>query len=218
MTRRSVRGKMQKLPFQLLAMSGSLRRESACTAVLRTMAERLPPETEMTIASLGHLPHYNEDEDRAHALRDIEAFKAIVDAADGLVVISPEYNHGISGVLKNAVDLISRPGYDSVLKNKPVLVMSASNSPLGGVRAQLHLRELFASTLSRVVARRQIVIGQAPKKVVGGKLEDETTLAFIADAVGDLLDEIELVKRIPEIAVRGSLMRHRQPMPAAAQV
>lgn len=209
---------MQKPQFKLLAISGSLRRGSACTAVLRTMAERLPADVEMTIVPLGHLPHYDEDEDRAEALRDIEAFKNAVDGADGLVVISPEYNHSISGVLKNAIDLISRPGYDSVLKNKPVLVMSASNSPLGGVRAQLHLRELFASTLSRVVARRQIVIGQAPKKIVDGMLADEAVLAFIADGVGDLLDEIDLARRIPDLDVRGSLMRHKKPTPEAAQV
>jgi chromate reductase len=161
----------------------------------------------MTMASLDHLPLYNEDEDRADVLHEIDAFKSVIEAADGLIVISPEYNHGISGVLKNAIDWVSRPGYDSVLKNRPVLVMSASNSPLGGVRAQQQLRETFASTLSRVIARRQIVIGQAPKKVVDGRLVDEATLAFIADAIGDLLDEISLVRRTPDIELRGSLMR-----------
>lgn len=209
MARRSVRRKMQIPQFQLLGISGSLRRGSACTAVLHTLAERLPAGAAMTMAPLDRLPLYNEDEDRAEVLSLIDAFRAAIDAADGLVIISPEYNHGISGVLKNAVDLVSRPGYESVLKNKPVLVMSASNSPLGGVRAQMQLRETFASTLSRVVARRQIVIGQAPKKVIDGRLADEATLAFIADAIGDLLDEISLVRRTPEIELRGSLMRRR---------
>lgn len=207
---------MQIPPFHLLGISGSLRRGSSCTAVLRTLAGRLPPGVFMTMAALDHLPLYNEDEDRPDVLRAIDAFKAAIDKADGLVVISPEYNHGISGVLKNAVDLVSRPGYDSVLKNKPVLVMSASNSPLGGVRAQLQLRETFASTLSRVVARRQVVIGQAPKKVVDGKLVDDAALDFIADAVADLLDEISLVRRTPDIEARGSLMR-RPERTAASQ-
>ena len=130
--------------------------------------------------------------------------------ADGLLVISPEYNHGISGVLKNAIDLVSRPGYDSVLKNKPVLVMSASNSPLGGVRAQMQLRETFASTLSRVVARRQVVIGQALQKVVDGKLVHEPTLEFIDDAIGDLLDEISLMRRASQIDALGSLIRSKR--------
>jgi len=175
--------------------------------VLHTVAERLPADTVMRIFPLDPLPHYNEDEDRTDVLEAIEMFRSAIEAADGVVAISPEYNHGISGVLKNAVDLVSRPGYESVLKNKPVLVMSTSNSPLGGVRAQLQLRETFASTLSRVVARRQIVIGQAPKKIVDGRLADDPTLAFIADAIGDLLDEISLVRKMPGVALRGSLMR-----------
>jgi chromate reductase len=198
--------------FQLLGLSGSLRRDSASTAVLTTIAERLPPDAVMTMAPIGHLPLYNEDEDRADVLHSIEAFKTAIEATDGLVVISPEYNHGISGVLKNAVDWVSRPGYDSVLKNKPVLVMSTSNSPLGGVRAQMQLRETFASTLSRVVARRQVVIGQAQKKIVDGRLADEATLAFTADAIADLLDEIGLLRRASEIEARGSLIR-AQPRP-----
>lgn len=172
----------------------------------------------MTIAPLDRLPLYNEDEDRADILHAIAAFKVAIDTADGLVVISPEYNHGISGVLKNAIDWVSRPGYDSVLKNKPVLLMSASNSPLGGVRAQLQLRETFAATLSRVVARRQVVIGQASTKIVDGKLVDATTLDFIGDAIADLLDEISLVRQISAIGLRGSLMRGRPDQPTAAEV
>ena len=103
-----------------------------------------------------------------------------------------------------SIDWVSRPGYDSVLKNKPVLVMSVSNSPLGGARAQAQLRETFASTLSRVIARRQVVIGQATKKVADGRLIDEPTLAFIGDAVGDLLDEINLLRKISDTRSRGS--------------
>jgi chromate reductase len=193
--------------FHLLGLSGSLRRGSATTAVLRTTAARLPDGVAMTIAPLDQLPLYNEDEDRPAVLDAIAAFKAAIATADGIVAISPEYNHGMSGVLKNAIDWVSRPGYESVLKNKPVLVMSTSNSPLGGVRAQQQLRETFASTLSRVVARRQVVIGQAPKKLVDGALTDEATLAFIADAIGDLIDEISLLRQAGAFAPRGSLLR-----------
>lgn len=193
--------------FHLLGLSGSLRRGSACTAVLQTLLTRLPAGVSLCICDFGDLPLYNEDEDRPACLRAVEAFRVAVEKTDGLVVISPEYNHGISGVLKNAIDWISRPGYESVLKNKPVLVMSASNSPLGGVRAQMQLRETFASTLSRVVARRQIVIGQAPKKIVAGELTDQPTLAFVADGIADLLDEISLVRQARHLSLRGSLMK-----------
>jgi chromate reductase len=215
---RSVFGTMRAPQFRLLGISGSLRRGSACTAVLRTVAGRLPAGVVMTIAPTDGLPLYNEDEDRADVLLAIDAFKAAIGTADGMVVISPEYNHGISGVLKNAIDWVSRPEYDSVLKNKPVLVMSASNSPLGGARAQLQLRETFAATLSRVVARRQVVIGQVSKKILDGRLVDQSTLDFIGDAIADLLDEISLVRQVSAIALRGSLMRVRPDQPTAADV
>ena len=161
----------------------------------------------MTVMPLGEIPVYNEDEDRPSALAAVEMLREAIAAADGLVVISPEYNHGISGVLKNAIDWVSRPGYDSVLRNKPVLVMSSATSPLGGARAQLQLRELFASTLSRVVARRQIVVGSTGEKIRNGELIHPATLAFIDDGIADLLDEIALLAQRGRINPRGSLMR-----------
>ena len=198
---------MPSRSFHLLGLSGSLRGAAASTAVLRTVARRVPADTTMTIASLGEVPLFNEDEDRSGVLAPVATLKAAIAAADGLVVISPEYNHGLSGVLKNAIDWVSRPGYDSVLKNKPVLVMSSAASALGGARAQLQLRELFASTLSRVVARRQIVVGNTAEKIKNGELIDLATLAFIDAGIADLLDEIALLAQRDFVDLRGSLMR-----------
>ena len=219
MARHNVFGKMPDTQFELLGISGSLRRGAASTAVLRTIAGRLPAAAALAIAPLLELPLYNEDEDRPEALHAINAFKRAIERADGLIIVSPEYNHGMSGVLKNAVDLVSRPGYELVLKNKPVLVISTSNSPLGGVRAQQQLRETFASTLSRVIARRQIVIGQAPNKIVDGELVDGATLSFVDDAVADLVDEISLLRCAVNIKVRGSLLRlgSRSPVVVTAE-
>jgi chromate reductase len=207
----TVFGKMEKRSFRLLGLSGSLRRAAASTAVLRATERRMPADATMTLWSLSDIPVYNEDEDRPSALAAVEALKRAISDADGLVVISPEYNHGISGVLKNAIDWVSRPGYESVLKNKPVLVMSSAKSPLGGARAQLQLRELFASTLSRVVARRQIVVGNTSQKIQNGDLIDAATLAFIDDGIADLLDEISLLNQRDLIDPRGSLMRPKKP-------
>jgi chromate reductase len=114
-------------------------------------------------------------------------------AADALVVISPEYNHGMSGLLKNAIDWVSRPGYASILKDKPVSIMTAAPSMLGGVRAQAQLRETFASTLSRVMAHRQVVIGDAAKKIADGRLVDQPTLQFALAAIDLMLDEVRLL-------------------------
>jgi chromate reductase len=200
--------------IELIGISGSLRAASACTAVLHSLADRLPADVRLTIVPIGDLPVYNDDDERPAVLAAVERLKQTIERADGLIVISPEYNHGMSGVLKNAVDWVSRPGYASVLRNKPVMVMSASNSPLGGSRAQAQLRETFASTLSRVVARRQICIGMAPKKITDGRLNDEPTYAFILDAIGDLVDEVMLWRHHKEIEPRGSLLRPVKPQDA----
>lgn len=185
-----------KLAFRLLGVSGSLRHGSVSTAVLRAARDRLPPNVDMSIASLERLPLYNEDDTRQETLGAVEEFREAIACADGLIVISPEYNHGITGVLRNAIDWVSRPSYQSVLRTKPVLVMSTSESPLGGARAQMHLRELFASTLCRVVAGRQVVIGEARKKVTAGKFTDESNLSFIAGAIDELLDEIVVTRMV----------------------
>jgi chromate reductase len=105
-------------------------------------------------------------------------------------MISPEYNHGMSGVLKNALDWASRPHGRSVLKSKPVLTMTASPAFTGGVRAQQQMNETLASIPARPVFRPQIVIGGVHEKVRDGRLIDQTALSFALEGVGDLIEEI----------------------------
>lgn len=177
----------------LLGFSGSLRRESANTAILRTLAEMVADKADLKIRSLADLPLYNGDEDGEHAPKAVKALKAAILAADGIVIASPEYNYGTSGVLKNAIDWASRPAYASVLKGKPVLVMTSSPGLLGGVRAQIQVREMMAATLSRVVSRAEIVIPGVYQKIVDGRLVDGGALEVLAAAMDDLLGEIRLL-------------------------
>lgn len=181
-------------PIALLGLSGSIRRHSHCTAILRTLAGRLPPSVSMTVHGLAAIPPYNEDDEGERLPAPVGALRAAVTQADGLVVISPEYNHGMSGVLKNAIDWVSRPGYASILKDKPVSVMTAAPSMLGGARAQAQLRETFASTVSRVMANRQVCIGNVAAKVADGELRDQATIDFALAAIGVLLDEVRLLR------------------------
>jgi chromate reductase len=105
-------------------------------------------------------------------------------------MISPEYNHGMSGVLKNALDWASRPYGRSALKGKPVLTMTASPAFTGGVRAQQQMNETLVSIPARLVLRPQIVIGSVHDKVRDGRLVDEATLSFALAGVDDLLETI----------------------------
>lgn len=178
----------------LLGISGSLRRGSYCTAILRTLAEAVAPRIKMPIFPLGDIALYNEDEDGDRTPAEVARLRAAIFAADGLVVISPEYNHGISGVLKNAIDWASRPAIRSSLADKPVLLMTSATSPLGGARAQAQLRETFASAHARVLATRQVVIGGVGAKVVEGRLTDRATFDFAMNAIGQLVAEIRLLE------------------------
>jgi len=115
-------------------------------------------------------------------------------------MISPEYNHGMSGVLKNALDWASRPYGRSVLKSKPVLTMTASPAFTGGVRAQQQMNETLASIPARPVLRPQIVIGGVHEKVRDGRLSDEAVLGFALAGVDDLIEEIRAVRSVRKVA------------------
>ena len=98
------------MPLSLIGLSGSLRRHAYSTAVLTTLQDALPTDVRLDVRSLDGIPLFNDDLDGEDAPATVAALRRDVAATDGLVVISPEYNHGMSGVLKNALDWLSRPG------------------------------------------------------------------------------------------------------------
>jgi chromate reductase, NAD(P)H dehydrogenase (quinone) len=109
-------------------------------------------------------------------------------------MISPEYNHGISGVLKNALDWASRPYGRSALRGKAVLTITTSPAFTGGVRAQQQMNETLVAIPARLVLRPQIVIGGVHEKVSDGRLVDEASLRFAIAGVDDLLDEVRAAR------------------------
>jgi chromate reductase, NAD(P)H dehydrogenase (quinone) len=119
----------------------------------------------------------------------VHAFKHAIQSSAGLVLCSPEYNHGMSGVLKNALDWASRPAPNSPLKGKPVLIMTSSPGATGGVRAQYQLRETLVSTFSRVVITPEIVIPHVFQKMVNGAFADEPNLSFAEAGIDALIAE-----------------------------
>src|SRR2546422_3489765 len=154
--------------FRLLGLCGSLRRASNSTAVLRGLKDALGLRAALDIFPLHALPLYNEDDDAERAPESVRALRSAIDASDGVIIISPEYNHGMSGVLKNALDWASRPYGLSVLKRKPVLTMTASPAFIGGGRAQEPKNENVASIPATSVFLAPIVNGGVPEKVRGG--------------------------------------------------
>jgi chromate reductase len=175
---------------RLLGLSGSLRRGSFNTAVLATLQTAIAERARLEIFPLASIPLYDGDLDGDAPPAPVRALKDAIAGCDGIVVCSPEYNYGIPGVLKNAIDWASRPGFQSPLVGKPVLIMTASLAFTGGARAQAQIREAFLATLARVVVRPEVVIASAHKKIADGRLTDEATLRFALQAVDDLLAEI----------------------------
>jgi len=178
---------------RLLGLSGSIRRESLNTAVLRTLAEALQSKAVLDIHPLDAIPAYNGDLEGDALPEPVRALKVAIAASDGIVLCSPEYNWGMSGVLKNALDWASRPAYASPLKGKPALLMSASQGAIGGARAHAQMREIMAAMLARVVARPPVTIAAVNQKIVGGMLIDAEALKFALAAIDDLIADIHLI-------------------------
>jgi chromate reductase len=160
--------------------------------VLRGLQDALAPRAALNIFPLHGMPLYNENDDGEHAPESVRALRSAIATSDG--VISPEYNHGMSGVLKNGLDWASRPYGRSELRGKPVLTITTSPAFTGGVRAQHQMNETLVSIPARLVLRPQIVIDGVHEKVRDGRLVDEAALRFALAGVDDLLDEIRAAR------------------------
>lgn len=171
------------MTHRLLGISGSLRKESTSAAVLRAVADRAGA---LTVFPLHDIPLYNADIDGDSPPAPVARLKKAIADCEGLVIVSPEYNYGLSGVLKNALDWASRPGYKSVLKDKPVLFITSSPASTGGVRAHAQLRQTLAACLSILVPGPEIAIAAVDKKIQSGKFEDEGAFKLIDRALKQL--------------------------------
>ena len=176
--------------LHLLGISGSLRAGSFSTAILRAVQARLAPETELEVMTLETIPLYNQDDDRQPAMSAVAALRNAIAASDAVLIATPEYNHGLPGVLKNALDWASRPAFNSCFQDKPVLILSSATAFTGGVRAQPQLREALISMQAAVVSTREIVLPSVNLKVVDGRFEDQESLAFIDAGIDRLRRQV----------------------------
>lgn len=167
--------------IKVLTISGSLRKASFNSMALRT-AEALAPEgMSFTHADLHSLPHYDQDLRDTEIPAAVQTLDAQVRAADAVLIATPEYNYSIPGVLKDAIDWLSRMP-DQPLNGKPVAIMSASMGVMGGVRAQYHLRQSLIFINAHVLNRPEIMIGSAHERFdADGKLTDTMTEKFMRE-------------------------------------
>jgi chromate reductase len=140
--------------MRVLAISGSLRRDSHNTELLRAAAKLMPPSAELELfEGLKAVEPYDEDDDVQPAPPGAQRLRDAIASADAVLFATPEYNSSIPGQLKNAVDWASRPRGDAALQNKPVAVIGATTGMFGAVWAQAELRKALGSAGARVVDR-----------------------------------------------------------------
>ena len=168
--------------IKFVGLSGSLRKGSYNTMLLNNAMGLLPDGVAMEIISIAEIPIYNADLDLPAVNErpaSVIAFRTSLAAADGLVIVSPEYNYSIPGGLKNAVDWASR-GEDSPLLKKPVAVMGATPGMWGTVRMQLAFQSVFVFLDMKPVLKPEVLIASAKTKFnEQGKLTDDKAIDLI---------------------------------------
>ena len=143
---------------KVLGFAGSLRQGSYNAALLNATRELAPAGMTVEAFGLHDIPLYNEDVRQAGLPEAVTAFRDAIAGADALLIVTPEYNFSVPGVLKNAIDWASRPP-DQPFDGKPLAIMSAAGGRLGGARAQYHLRQCFVFLNAHVLNRPEVMIG-----------------------------------------------------------
>jgi chromate reductase len=170
---------MSNASLIFLGISGSLRQGSLNTATLRTLPELAPPGVKIESGEIGDLPLYNDDLRQAGYPAAVQRLRDQVQRADAIIFVTPEYNYSVPGVLKNAIDWVSRPP-DQPFAGKPASMMGASPGGLGTGRAQYHLRQVGVYLDLKFLNGPEIMISQAKERFdPEGRLIHEPTREFI---------------------------------------
>jgi len=188
--------------IQLVGMSGSLRKGSYNTMLLKAALKLLPADVSMEIISIADIPLYNADLDLPAAKQRPEAvehFRKMLTDADGILISSPEYNYSIPGGLKNAIDWASR-GEDSPLLHKPIAVVGATTSLWGTARMQVAFHNVFLFLDMKPVYKPEVLVAQAEKKFdKNGNLIDEMAKKLLKQKLEALKEMIHLQSQVGDI-------------------
>jgi chromate reductase len=185
-------------PIKLVAFVGSLRQGSFNRMALHAFIERLPAGVSIENVEIGDWPLYNFDIQAKGFPEKVEAAQKAMLAADGIVLVTPEYNYGVSGVLKNAIDWLSRTT-PQPFAAKPIAIFGAAGGVLGTARAQYQLRQMLIFLDGRPVNKPEVMIGQAQNKFVDGKLTDEMAGKLLSELGASLLLAIRHARHVASV-------------------
>src|SRR5258706_9181603 len=171
---------MSDRPIHVLGFAGSMRQGSYNRALLRAALAHAPEGMVIEAFDLAVVPLYNGDVEAGGDPEGVAAFKQAIRVADAVLMVTPEYNHGVPGVMKNAVDWASRPPRDAPLTRKPVGIIGASPRMTGSARGQSQLRQAFEFTNSYCMPQPEILVFRAHEKFdAEGRLTDESTTTHL---------------------------------------
>jgi chromate reductase, NAD(P)H dehydrogenase (quinone) len=183
-------------PIKVVAFCGSLRKASFNRMALNAFIERLPAGTSAQIIEIDW-PLYNADIQAQGFPDKVQAAQKAMLEADGIVLVTPEYNYGPSGVLKNAIDWLSRMT-PQPFAAKPIAMFGASGGVLGTARAQYQLRQIMVFLDGRPVNKPEVMIGAAQNRFADGKLTDEATAKLLAELGASLVLAVRHARAVKE--------------------
>lgn len=181
---------------RVLGVAGSLRKGSYNAAALRAAIRLAPPGLAIDVFDrLRDIPPYDEDLKQQGFPPAANEFREAIRGSDAVLIVTPEYNYSVPGVLKNAIDWASRPP-DQPFDGKPVAIMGASPGRLGTARAQYHLRQSFVFLNGLVMLRPEVMIGGAAEKFdEEGNLTDRQTAEVIGKFLSALVEWVAFIRR-----------------------
>jgi len=186
----------------VLGIAGSLRRASYNRGLIRAAIDAAPSGVTVLAYDLADIPMFNSDVEAEGDPPPVAGFKRAIQSADSLLIATPEYNHCVPGVLKNAIDWASRPARQSVLTGKPVAIMGASSGRGATARAQAHLRDGLAYTNGLVLPLPEVLVGLAGERFdEAGNLTDEVTRQEVRDLLVSLATWTRRLQRFGDEAV-----------------
>src|ERR1700688_4517725 len=173
---------------RILGIAGSLRRGSYNQGALRAAKLLVPENGEIDIFQLDEIPMFNQDDEKSPPSSVVELKKRIR-GADAVLIVTPEYNYSIPGILKNAIDWASRPHGDNAWPGKPAAIMGASLGAIGTARAQYHLRQIFVTLNLFALNQPEVVIADAAHRFdENGNLIHNPTKQLIQKLLKNLVD------------------------------
>jgi chromate reductase len=195
---------MMDKKVHILGFAGSLRKQSYNRSLLSAATETVPGDATLEVFDLEGIPPFNQDLEQQPPDK-VKEFKVKIRAADAILIVTPEYNYSIPGVLKNAIDWASRPYGDNAFDSKPVAVMGASVGMLGTARAQYDLRRSFVFLNMFPLNQPEVMVPFAQDKVDNnGRVTDEKTRKKIRELLESLVAWTKRMKLGEESSARAT--------------